>query len=105
MIVEGSERGRGARKPSFDTLWSYHENQSLAVDENTLWESVQSLKDFNRDNPGVLRLPTAMTLYFSGLDHAEHLYPDEPERGRMEYLNQLDRLIAKFLRGASTIPR
>ena len=105
MIVEGSERGRGARKPSFDTLWSYRQNQSLAVDENTLWESVQSLKDFNRDNPGALRLPTAMTVYFSGLDHAEHLYPDDPERGRLEYLSQLDRLIAKFLRGASAIPR
>jgi predicted AlkP superfamily pyrophosphatase or phosphodiesterase len=105
MVVEGSERGRGVRKPSFDTLWSYQRNQSLAVDENTLWESVQSLKDFNRDNPGPLRLPTAMTIYFSGLDHAEHLYPDDPERGRLEYLNQLDRLIAKFLRGASSIPR
>jgi hypothetical protein len=105
MVIEGSERGHGARKPSFDTLWSYQRNRSLAVDENTLWEAVRSLKDFNKKSTGQLALPTVMTIYFSGLDHAEHLSPQNPEQARLDYLDQIDELLAKFMEGDDTIVR
>ena len=101
MVTRGSE----ARKPDFDTLWSYKSNRSYAVDENSLWEAVKSLKDFNKDNSAELRLPTILTMYFSGLDHAEHLSPVDPEQARLTYLGHLDSLIAKFISGDQTIAR
>ncbi|MBA2252356.1 MAG: alkaline phosphatase family protein, partial [Nitrospirales bacterium] len=105
MIMRGS--GKGARPADFDTLWNYQRNRSHAVDENALWEAVKSLKDFNGDvRPNApLQLPTVMTIYFSGLDHAEHLSPETPEMARLEYLKQLDDLIAKFMAGDSQISR
>ena len=73
MITRGS--GKGAHTPDFDTLWNYQRNHSQAVDENTLWQAVKSLDEYNDGvKPGVpIKLPTVMTIYFSGLDHAEHL--------------------------------
>lgn len=105
MITRGS--GDGARKPDFDTLWSYQRNHSQAVDENTLWQAVKSLDEYNGGiKPGVpINLPTVTTIYFSGLDHAEHLSPDNPEEGRLEYLQRLDDLITKFIMGDQAILR
>ena len=105
MITRGS--GKGARKADFDTLWNYQRNRSHAVDENTLWQAVKSVKDFNSDvEPNApLQLPTVMTIYFSGLDHAEHLSPESPEVARLEYLKHLDDLIAKFMAGDPHISR
>lgn len=105
MITRGS--GEGAQKPDFDTLWSYQRNRSYAVDENTLWQAVQSLQDYNSGRaPGApLQLPTLMTMYFSGLDHAEHLSPEDPERARLDYLQRLDDLIATFVNGSPSIVR
>jgi len=36
MLTRGS--GQGAMRPDFDTLMSYQQNRSKAVDENALWE-------------------------------------------------------------------
>ena len=46
-----------------------------------------------------------MTIYFAGLDHAEHLSSEDPEQGRLEYLKHLDDLIAKFIAGDRAIVR
>lgn len=102
MVSRGSE----ARKPSFDTLWSYKKNQSRAVDENTLWETVKSLEEFNKDKPTEFRLPTVLTIYFSGMDHAEHVTHEDPEKkAQQAYLGHLDGLIAKFIAGNPSIAR
>ena len=105
MLTRGS--GRGAITPDFDTLLSYTQNRSTAVDENALWEAVNALQNFNgaaQAGEG-LRLPSLMTIYFAGLDHAEHLSPENPEQGRLEYLKHLDDLIAKFIAGDRAIVR
>ncbi|OGW48033.1 MAG: hypothetical protein A2V62_08605 [Nitrospirae bacterium RBG_19FT_COMBO_58_9] len=105
MLSRGS--GPGAISPDLDTLMSYKRNQSNAVDENALWDAVQSLKNFNgaATEGAELRLPSLMTIYFAGLDHAEHLSPDNPEKARLEYLEHLDGLIAKLIAGDPAIVR
>ena len=105
MITRGS--GKGAHTPDFDTLWNYQRNHSQAVDENTLWQAVKSLDEYNDGvKPGVpIKLPTVMTIYFSGLDHAEHLVDDNPEEGRLQYLQRLDELITKLMNGDRAITR
>jgi predicted AlkP superfamily pyrophosphatase or phosphodiesterase len=105
MITRGS--GKGARTPDFDTLWNYQRNHSQAVDENTLWQAVKSLDEYNEGvKPGVpIKLPTVTTIYFSGLDHAEHLVDNDPEEGRLQYLEQLDELITKLMNGDRAITR
>ena len=97
MLTRGS--GRGAVSPDIDTLLSYKLNRSEAVDENALWDTVKAVQDFNGSgkDEAELQLPSLMTMYFAGLDHAEHLSPDNPEKGRLEYLKHLDDLIAKFI--------
>jgi len=104
MLTRGSER---TIAPDFDTLLSYRQNRSTAVDENSLWAAVKSLQDFNGGlkDGAELRLPSLMTLYFAGLDHAEHLSPEDPEQARLEYLTHLDDLIAKFISGDPAIVR
>jgi hypothetical protein len=105
MLTRGS--GRGAISPDFDTLLSYTQNRSQAVDENALWDAVKSLQGFNgavKDGTA-LQLPSLMTIYFAGLDHAEHLSPENPEKARIEYLKHLDDLIAKFIVGDPVILR
>ena len=104
MLTRGSGR---AVSPDFDTLLSYKENRSQAVDENALWEAVKSLQDFNGPaKKGTdLQLPSLMTIYFAGLDHAEHLSPENPEKARLKYLEHLDDLIAKFIAGDRAIVR
>ena len=42
MLTRGS--GRGAINADFDTLLSYTQNRSTAVDENALWEAVKHSK-------------------------------------------------------------
>lgn len=86
MLTRGS--GQGAIRPDFDTLLSYQHNRSKAVDENALWEAVKSLQDFNgAAKEGLeLQLLSLMTIYFAGLDHAEHLSQENPEQPRLEYL-------------------
>ena len=105
MLTRGS--GRGAISADFDTLLSYQQNRSQAVDENALWEAVKSLQDFNgaAKEGAELQLPSLMTIYFAGLDHAEHLSPENPEQARLEYLEHLDDLIAKFIAGDRAIVR
>jgi predicted AlkP superfamily pyrophosphatase or phosphodiesterase len=105
MLTRGS--GEGAIRSDFDTLLSYQQNRSKAVDENALWEAVKSLKDFNgaAKEGAEMRLPSLMTIYFAGLDHAEHLSPENPEQARLEYLAHLDDLIAKFIAGDPAIVR
>ncbi len=105
MLTRGS--GQGAIRPDFDTLLSYRQNRSKAVDENALWEAVKSLQDFNgaAKEGAELQLPSLMTIYFAGLDHAEHLSPENPEQARLEYLKHLDDLIAKFIAGDRAIVR
>lgn len=105
MLTRGS--GQGAIRSDFDTLLSYQQNRSTAVDENALWTAVTSLQDFNGSakEGAKLRLPTLMTLYFAGLDHAEHLSPEDPEQARLAYLAHLDDLIAKFIAGDPAIRR
>src|SRR6185295_10609275 len=105
MLTRGS--GRGAINADFDTLLSYTENRSTAVDENALWEAVNALQTFNGNatDGAALRLPSLMTIYFAGLDHAEHISPENPEQGRLEYLTHLDDLIAKFIAGDRAIMR
>ena len=105
MLTRGS--GRGAINADFDTLLSYTQNQSHAVDENALWDAVKAIQHFNgaaKAGEG-LRLPSLMTIYFAGLDHAEHLSPENPEQARLEYLKHLDDLIAKFIAGDRAIVR
>ena len=99
--------GGGRLDADFDTLLSYTQNRSQAVDENTLWEAVNALQNFNgaAKEGGELRLPSLMTIYFAGLDHAEHLSPENPEQARLEYLKHLDDLIAKFIAGDPAIMR
>jgi hypothetical protein len=97
MVHRGSE----ARRPDIDTLWNYKHNRSKAVDENSLWDTVHALQELNAGNPSELRLPTVLTVYFSGLDHAEHMSPDEPEKARLAYLAQLDGLVQQFLAGGT----
>ena len=105
MLTRGS--GQGAIRPDFDTLLSYRQNQSKAVDENALWEAVKSLQVFNGASKegAELQLPSLMTIYFAGLDHAEHLSPENPDQARLEYLKHLDDLIAKFIAGDRAIVR
>ena len=105
MLTRGS--GQGAIRSDFDTLLSYQQNRSDAVDENALWAAVKSLQDFNgaAKEGAELKLPSLMTLYFAGLDHAEHLSPEDPEQARLEYLTHLDDLIAKFIAGDPAIMR
>ena len=105
MLTRGSEQG--AIRPDFDTLLSYQQNRSKAVDENALWEAVKSLQHFNgaAKEGAALQLPSLMTIYFAGLDHAEHLSPENPEQARLEYLKHLDDLIAKFIAGDRAIVR
>ena len=105
MLTRGS--GQGAIRSDFDTLLSYQQNRSKAVDENALWTAVKSLQDFNRPykEGAELRLPSLMTIYFAGLDHAEHLSPENPEQARLGYLTHLDDLIAKFIAGDRAIVR
>ena len=103
MVVRGA--GKEVQRPDFDTLWNYHRNHSLAVDENTLWRAVKSLQDLNKHVDGPLQLPAVTTIYFSGLDHAEHVSPENPEKARLEYLQHLDDLIAKFIAGSEDISR
>ena len=105
MLTRGS--GRGAINADVDTLLSYTQNRSHAVDENALWEAVNALQNFNgaAKEGGELRLPSLMTIYFAGLDHAEHLSPENPEQARLEYLKHLDDLIAKFIAGDRAIVR
>ncbi|MEO5630707.1 MAG: alkaline phosphatase family protein, partial [Nitrospiraceae bacterium] len=104
MLTRGSGR---AISPDFDTLLSYQQNRSQAVDENALWEAVKSLQDFNgpAKEGAELQLPSLMTIYFAGLDHAEHLSSGNPEQARLEYLKHLDDLIAKFIAGDRAIVR
>lgn len=110
MVVHNMvTRGGIARKPDFDTLWSYQRNHSHAVDENSLWEAVHSLNAFTEssEKPAAI-LPSVFTLYFSGLDHVEHL--SQPgasgvEESRIAYVDHLDELIAKFLAGDAAITR
>jgi len=105
MLTRGS--GRGAISPDFDTLLSYTQNRSQAVDENALWDAVKALQGFNgaAKEGAALQLPNLMTIYFAGLDHAEHLSPENPEKARLEYLKHLDDLIAKFIVGDPAIVR
>jgi hypothetical protein len=105
MLTRGS--GRGAINADYDTLLSYTQNRSTAVDENALWDAVNALQSYNDAAPaGVeLRLPSVMTIYFAGLDHAEHLSPENPEQARLAYLKHLDDLIAKFIAGDRAIVR
>jgi predicted AlkP superfamily pyrophosphatase or phosphodiesterase len=105
MLTRGS--GRGAMRADYDTLLSYNQNRSRAVDDNSLWTAVKSLQDFNapvKEGAG-LQLPSLTTIYFAGLDHAEHLSPENPEQARLEYLTHLDDLIAKFISGDRAITR
>ena len=102
MVTRGSE----AVKPDFDTLWNYQTNQSYAVDENSLWETVHTLTSTNKQNRnGAWTLPSVLTLYFSGLDHMEHVSQDDPEEARLAYLERIDRLLAKFFAGDPAIMR
>jgi len=105
MLTRGS--GRGAINADFDTLLSYTQNRSTAVDDNALWEAVHALHTFNGNatEGAALRLPSLMTIYFAGLDHAEHISPEKPEHGRVAYLTHLDDLIAKFIAGDRAIMR
>ena len=105
MLTRGS--GQGAIRSDFDTLLSYQQNRSNAVDENALWAAVKSVQDFNgaATDGAELRLPSLITIYFAGLDHAEHLSPENPEQARLEYLTHLDDLIAKFIAGDPAIVR
>ena len=104
MLARGSSQ---AISPNFDTLLSYKQNRSNAVDENTLWDAVKALQRFNGSAKAgaELQLPTLMTIYFAGLDHAEHISPENPEKARLEYLKHLDDLIAKFIAGDRAIVR
>ncbi len=104
MLTRGSGR---AIRPDFDTLLSYQQNRSKAVDENSLWEAVKAIQDFNgaAKEGAELQLPTLTTIYFAGLDHAEHVSPENPEKARIEYLQHLDDLIAKFIAGDPAIVR
>src|SRR6185295_4974599 len=94
MLTRGS--GRGAINADFDTLLRYAQNRSTAVDENALWEAVRAIQNLNgtAKAKGELRLPSLMTIYLAGLDHAEHISPEDPEQGHLEYLKHLDDLIA-----------
>ncbi len=105
MLTRGS--GRGAVNADFETLLSYTQNQSHAVDENALWDAVKAIQHFNGAAKAgeELRLPSLMTIYFAGLDHAEHLSPENPEQARLAYLKDLDDLVAKFIAGDRAIVR
>ena len=103
-------RGGLARKPDFDTLWSYQRNRSHAVDENSLWETVSSLQlSAKGSGASSSSLPSVITLYFSGLDHIEHLSREGGGRGveeaRLAYVAHLDNLLAKFFAGDQAIFR
>ncbi len=102
MVTRGSE----AVKPDFDTLWNYHTNQSHAVDENALWEAVHTLTSSKaKHGGGPPALPSVFTLYFSGLDHMEHVTQMDPEEARLAYLDQIDQLLAQFFAGHPAITR
>ena len=98
MLTRGSE----AVKPDFDTLWNYRTNHSLAVDENALWAAVHALTRGERQD---ITLPSVLTLYFSGLDHMEHIAQDDPEEARLAYLEQIDRLLDQFFDGHDAITK
>jgi arylsulfatase A-like enzyme len=99
-------RGGQAVKPDFDTLWNYHTNQSYAVDENSLWEAVHTLTSLATEKESDLpALPSLLTLYFSGLDHMEHVTQEDPEGARLAYLGQIDELLAQFFAGDPAITR
>lgn len=99
MLTRGS--GAGVIPADVDTLLSYTQNRSTAVDANALWDAVHAIQQFNDGDltSGALRLPSVLTIYFAGLDHAEHVSPEDPEQARLEYLAHLDDLIAKFIAG------
>ena len=102
MLTRGSE----AVKPDFDTLWNYQTNHSLAVDENTVWAAVRALTAGDRRKKGQhITLPCVFTLYFSGLDHMEHIAQDDPEEARLAYLEQIDRLLGQFFDGHDAITK
>lgn len=102
MVTRGGE----ASKPDLDTLWNYKDNHTHAVDENALWEAVRTLRAFNANHdPEALALPSVFTLYFSGLDHVEHIARDDPEAARIAYLAHLDNLLAQFFNGHSAVTR
>lgn len=102
MVTRGGE----ASKPDLDTLWNYKDNHTHAVDENSLWEAVRTLRAYNeKDASETLALPSVFTLYFSGLDHVEHIARDDPEAARIAYLAHLDNLLAQFFSGHSAITR
>ena len=102
MVTRGSE----AVKPDFDTLWNYQTNHSQAVDENALWEAVHTLTSFQeKHSTGSPALPSVFTLYFSGLDHMEHVTQYDPEEARLAYLDQVDQLLAQFFAGHPAITR
>ena len=102
MVTRSGE----AVKPDFDTLWNYQTNHSHAVDENALWEAVHTLSSLREQNgSGALALPSVFTLYFSGLDHMEHVAQKDPDEARLAYLDQIDTLLAQFFAGHSAITR
>jgi predicted AlkP superfamily pyrophosphatase or phosphodiesterase len=102
MVTRGSE----AVKPDFDTLWNYQTNHSHAVDENALWEAVHTLTSpTQKHGGGTPTLPSVFTLYFSGLDHMEHVTQTDPEEARLAYLDQIDQLLAQFFAGHPAITR
>ncbi len=104
MLTRGS--GSGAIPADLDTLLSYTQNRSRVVDENALWEAVNAIHKFNgAGKTEALRLPSVTTIYFAGLDHAEHLSPADPEEARLEYLHHLDDLITKFIAGDPAITK
>jgi len=106
VVYNMVDRGSDPIKPNPDTLWNYQKNRSLEVDENALWDALHALEKFNNGRKTTeLRLPTVLTIYFSGLDHVEHLTPEHPEKARLEYLGKLDNLIAKFIAGDPAITR
>lgn len=102
-------RGSNLVKPDFDTLWSYQRNHSQAVDENTLWAAVDTLKTYQKSaQTPAAKLPSVFTMYFSGLDHVEHLSAEgsgSVEEARLAYVDHLDDLIAKFFTGHPAITR
>jgi hypothetical protein len=102
-------RGSIVIKPDFDTLWSYQRNHSRAVDENSLWEAIHALNVYQKsDEKPAAILPSVFTIYFSGLDHVEHLSAERKagiEDARLAYVDHLDDLISKFFAGHPAITR
>ncbi len=71
-----------------------------------MWEAVHTLTSLNHKNGSDQpTLPSVFTLYFSGLDHMEHIAQDNPEEARLAYLDQIDGLLAQFFAGHPAITR